>query len=359
MDRLRNIKPFMHKFMVNCRNTLDIAEIAGGVSGIDPIKNKAPKGIIPRLLWYKDSNEQRDQISMAVAEWIDSGIDLDQIVVLSHKRLKKTALKNGLNREILDLPLADWDSDTVERPAGAVVFSTIASFKGLESEFVLLTGVDRIDQAWQRKLYYVGITRANTVLTLSISVKIRQKLMSAIQKSQFKGVEKEIPKLLPAQFFGARSRFTPKYVESIPESATYIPNKIMPSQKAKDASHNISQISASNQAAESYLSYNAPSKETWYGTWGPKVYEVHFNPDPEFEDRVTANARIIGYKGSSTQVNLGIDSTINRFIFINGKGECEDEFAPSFESDLITNARHMFLVNENGDHVSMLRRDVH
>ena len=357
LERLRNTRPFIHELKVNCRNTLDIADIAGCVSGIDPIKNKAVKGLAPDLLWYQEDEEQCDQISRTIAEWLDNGIGLDQIVVLSRRKLENSALRDGLNHNILNLPLVDWDSESVERPTGVVVFSTIHNFKGLESEFVLLADVDSLEEEWQRRLYYVGITRANTVLTLSISVNIRQELMAAIKEAQSKDIQMETPARLRTRLSRTRSGFTPKYSESMPGTRASMQRRIpLAPPKETDASYIASQISASRGAAESYRFNNVPSPEIWYGTWGSTVYEVRFTPGPGPEARVTTIARIIGHSGAWTQIKLAVDSNAaNRYIFIDEKGECVHSFCPSLDADLVNSARQMFLVNENGQRVTMMR----
>jgi hypothetical protein len=181
--------------------------------------------------------------------------------------------------------------------------------------------------------------------------------MAAVKQLQSKGMEMEDPDLIRARVSRKHYEFTRRHIKTIPEQVASLERRPppMPSEGTED-SYLVSQISASSRAAESYRSNAVPSPETWYGTWGSTVYEIRFTPEPGSDAKVTTNARIIGYHGASTQMKLGIDDTINRYIFIDEKGECEHAFCPHLDASLVTGAKQVFLINERGDQVTMIRR---
>ena len=47
---------------------------------------------------------------------------------------------------------------------GKVQLATIQAFKGLESDAVVLLGLDDLGLEWQRRLFYVASTRAKAIL---------------------------------------------------------------------------------------------------------------------------------------------------------------------------------------------------
>ena len=47
--------------------------------------------------------------------------------------------------------------------------ATVSSFKGLESDYVVLTDIDSLDTRWWRSVAYVGMSRARVKLYLFLS----------------------------------------------------------------------------------------------------------------------------------------------------------------------------------------------
>jgi superfamily I DNA/RNA helicase len=63
----------------------------------------------------------------------------------------------------------------------AVRFSTIHSFKGLESPVVILVDIDRIEGDEPQSLLYVAMSRARSLLILMISERARQSVERRIR----------------------------------------------------------------------------------------------------------------------------------------------------------------------------------
>ena len=332
LQRLKNTGPVALDLNINCRNTLGISRVAGAVSGIEPVTNKAIPGMLPDLKWYKNSAEQRDQVSEAIRYWIDNGINLDQIIVLSRYQLENSGLCNGLNPDIIEHPLVYWDSDTQKRPTGGVVFSTIHAFKGLESDYVVMTDIDDVEEenSDRRKrlerLYYVGSTRATIGLTLSASTSVRSPIIDNIMLEQAKDIPVEIKSTINQSPILNRRDSTSRMAKSVspkPEVIPSIPTKMLP-------------------------------QETWYGTWGSKTYEIIFKSSQEPGDKFKASGEITGYHGAPTQLQLGIDSdTTSHYIFVDEFGKSEESPSLLLDSQLVTNAERLFLINETGEHVTL------
>jgi hypothetical protein len=86
------------------------------------------------------------------------------ITVLIANRLHKKIHQDALKRQTLSGG-AIWGSLDDNSPR-AVVVETVARFKGLESEIVILWGLDQMSDEDYRSDLYVGSSRAKSILAL-------------------------------------------------------------------------------------------------------------------------------------------------------------------------------------------------
>ena len=337
LSRLRSTRPFEHTLDVNCRNSSEIAEVAGAVSGIDPIKNGAiVTGISSQIIWYDTIEDQVMKISQKISDWIGSGISPDRFVILSRYTLPNSGLKDGLDANLVDLDLVNWDSAMEARPTGSIVFSTIHNFKGLESEFVILADVDNLDEEWRTKLYYVGITRANTAVTVSASTDIRIPVMSALQHQQSNTIE------------------TVDIGDDIgrPQVSELIDRSIRSGAKP------LFSVSESRRAAQTYLSETPTKPDTWWGTIGPVIYELSLCALKDIPTYMSVKLRVIGHDGSLTQVRLATgDDDAGKYIFVDENGNCEHEYCPVILEESFRIAPSLHLTTSSGAKVRLMIRN--
>lgn len=166
--------PTQYRLSVNCRNTAPVATAASLVSG-------APLDLVlclegPEVVqeWYDNQVQQRHAVSKAVRNWISQGIRPIEIVILSPRRLENSCLATGLIS--VPAPLADIAGEN--SGSGAVRFSTLHAFKGLESTAVALVDIEDIETLRGAAAVYVGASRARALLAVFL------------EKSQEKAYEK-------------------------------------------------------------------------------------------------------------------------------------------------------------------------
>lgn len=157
-------KPF--RLPTNCRNTQSIANTCGDI--IDrPIETKrgTPVGIETEVLFLDDHRKTIGRLNDWVKDWTKrEGIRPSQIAILSPLRKDNSVLADQRDLGGTDLTenLEDWQADR------GVLFSTIRSFKGLESDIVVLVDVIEPDvmSTFLRSDLYVGCSRAKHVLKI-------------------------------------------------------------------------------------------------------------------------------------------------------------------------------------------------
>lgn len=151
---------------VNCRNTPGIARVAESLGDAPEAYarcRRSDDGTVPRIAVYRHEDEQQELLLEAIQQLREEGFDLHEIVVLSRYRTEAAAATTDdewLRSHLLDVRRGG------SAVAGRIRYSTIHSFKGLESPAVILTDVTESGRGPYFDLLNVGITRARDRLVV-------------------------------------------------------------------------------------------------------------------------------------------------------------------------------------------------
>jgi hypothetical protein len=150
--------------MTNCRNTAPIHEAGyrfyAGIS-IDPPELRG----LP-ITWSSHDRDdaQADAVARRVNQWVNvEGIDTQDVVVLVTKRPK--AFYYTLLQERPDAGKVRWGVESQSGRA-SVLLDTVARFKGLEAQAVVLWLGDEVIDEGLWETVYVGITRGKSLLAV-------------------------------------------------------------------------------------------------------------------------------------------------------------------------------------------------
>ena len=168
------------KLTLNCRNTRRIAEetaIIGGFS-TPPFKLGHEVGMPVEHRYWRTAPDLLTTLEKTVRRLISDGLRLDDMVILSSRRLENSALATV--EQVCDAPLVD-SSRSLDTDQRCIRYSTIHSFKGLESQVVMLVDIDEVDDDRSRSLLYVGMSRARSLLILMIQERTRKAIDTRIK----------------------------------------------------------------------------------------------------------------------------------------------------------------------------------
>ncbi len=143
----------------NCRNTAEIATAISAIMSMRPDTYiNEIHGITPKGTFYTTNEELRCIAGQFIRSMRSQQVPLEDMVILSVHSVQNSGLC-GI-QEIDGVPL----SETGEK--GAVWFTSVRKFKGLEAKAVLLVDIElsRLPQPVLHRLLYVGCSRANTYL---------------------------------------------------------------------------------------------------------------------------------------------------------------------------------------------------
>lgn len=153
--------PFL--LTVNCRNTEVIHNLAYRFYKGDPIDPPITPGREIEYIAAANIENQATKIHALIQELLGKeGVSSSQIVVLIESR-RHRALNGLLTTKPLPKPYS-WSSSYHHGIEDQVAVETIYRFKGLESDIVILWGIDCLDKEADREVLYVATSRAKSGL---------------------------------------------------------------------------------------------------------------------------------------------------------------------------------------------------
>lgn len=185
-----------HSLEINCRNTYPIVEDSDNIIGLDRDNIAQPRinGPEPKYIPWRNNSDLQAILDREVRSLVNMNEDIKQIFVLATNRLEDSGI-DLLSRPYAGYPLMDcpgiyWppksyceQNPCCQRPNGAdshLKFRTVRRFKGMESKTVILI-VDRLDQEDDRKLLYIGVTRARVKLVVLVHESIEHRAKNLVE----------------------------------------------------------------------------------------------------------------------------------------------------------------------------------
>lgn len=160
---------------VNCRNTPRISALVHLLGGLSPDYARVRRpdnNKDPEIILYSSKKDQREKLIHLANELInEKHYSGEEIILLSpHSDTKSIASKIGKPfRPLYALTSTD-----------DIAFSSIYSFKGLESPIIIITDIDQFSTDHSISLFYTGITRAVEELYIFVHKETGKEILSTI-----------------------------------------------------------------------------------------------------------------------------------------------------------------------------------
>ena len=176
------------RLTLNCRNTRRIAEETTILAGFEksPFRLGEEVGLPVEHRYWKTSSDLVESLTNVLERLVKEKTPIDSIVLLSPRRLENSSLA-GVKR-ISRFPLVDSSRSMTSANSPSIKFSTIHSFKGLESQVVIVVDIDEVDEEQPQSLLYVAMSRAQSLLTLMIDEQARNAVGSRIRQAMEQGL---------------------------------------------------------------------------------------------------------------------------------------------------------------------------
>jgi hypothetical protein len=167
---------------VNCRNTKPISAYFRGISNFGQKAVRSTKGPDVVIEYYEDYEDYerllKRSLNSLVTEFRKAKISPSSIAVLTGDKQYVEGLSVKTREEIV-LPIVSYNGETSENK---MQWSTIHSFKGMESMAVVLTGLANVSDIDNRRLFYVGASRARTHLIVLLPKLAEEQVQDALPR---------------------------------------------------------------------------------------------------------------------------------------------------------------------------------
>ena len=180
-ETLKEYRYFCARYTLhdNCRNSQAIIEkvdeIFGTHTRFRKMEERGPDVVIRT---YRKNRDQIGLLEQIIDRLMKDGISPDDIVLLSAAKFDNSVAS--------ELTSADVSQDRKNRK-GKILFSTVHSYKGLESPVVIMIDFESIDHDRQKNLLYVGMTRARSALYIIMGASAHQKMEQMIRECKSNG----------------------------------------------------------------------------------------------------------------------------------------------------------------------------
>ncbi|HAQ38847.1 MAG TPA: hypothetical protein DCQ58_10100 [Saprospirales bacterium] len=171
-----------HLLRINCRNTKEIGEETSLISGFEkpPFLLEYLEGLPVEYRFYRDKAHQKQILNEQLRKVSAENLPFNEMVIISPNKFENSCVKSITDYSIKEIKTASEFSGTQKN----VGFATVHSYKGMESNHVLITDIEDLSSEVAKSLMYVGMSRARYGLILLISESM-QNQYNEILKNKF------------------------------------------------------------------------------------------------------------------------------------------------------------------------------
>ena len=163
---------------VNCRNTPRVATLSHLLGKLAPNYSRVLRPddrIEPVITYYAAPSQQRKQLVSILEQLYRDSFAGEDIVILSPKAGSRCAAAS-----IAEKSWADRIAPYEQATPGQIRFTTIQSFKGLDSPAIVVTDIERLAGELFSSLFYVATTRALERLCIAVHETAKSDIIHAL-----------------------------------------------------------------------------------------------------------------------------------------------------------------------------------
>jgi superfamily I DNA/RNA helicase len=176
----KNSHPTKFLLKINCRNTKQIGEETSLISGFDkqPFLLEYLEGIPVEYIFYIDEAEQKKLVSEQLKKLSVNKLPLNELIIVSPRKFEHSFSNSFSDFKIREIK----NISEIDAKQSFIGFATIQSFKGMESNYVVITDIEDLTSEIAKSLLYVGMSRARYGLILFISESTRNEFKEILKR---------------------------------------------------------------------------------------------------------------------------------------------------------------------------------
>ena len=163
---------------INCRNTPRVATLSQLLGKLNPNYSRVLRPddrVEPTISYYSTPSQQRKELVAALERLGRESFAGDDIVILSPKADSRCAASG-----IADKPWSGQLAPFEQAAPGQIRYTTIQSFKGLDSPAIVVTDIEHLAGDLFSSLFYVATTRALERLCIIVHETAKPDLIAAL-----------------------------------------------------------------------------------------------------------------------------------------------------------------------------------
>lgn len=167
---------------VNCRNTPRVATLSHLLGRLTPNYSRILRPddrIEPTISYYATPSQQRKEFAKTLEGLFKKSYRGEDIVVLSPKAGTRCAAAS-----VADKPWSDQLAAFETATTGQIRYTTIQSFKGLDSPAIVVTDIEHVDGEIFSSLLYVATTRALERLYIIVHETAKPSIIKSLLSSK-------------------------------------------------------------------------------------------------------------------------------------------------------------------------------
>jgi superfamily I DNA/RNA helicase len=156
---------------INCRNTKQVGEETSLISGFEkpPFLLEHLEGIPVEYIFYNDESHQKILLSQQLQKLSSNQLPFNDLVIISPRKFE-----NSCSYSVQGFSIKEIKNNREISPTQSFYgFATVQSYKGMESNYVLITDIEDLSSEIAKSILYVGMSRARFGLILFISESMR------------------------------------------------------------------------------------------------------------------------------------------------------------------------------------------
>lgn len=165
---------------VNCRNTKQIGEETSLISGFEkpPFLLEHLEGIPVEYIFYNDETHQKTLLAEQLLKLSANKIPMNELVIISPRKFETSCSKSVPGFSIREIK----NNSEVSSVHHFLAFATVQAYKGMESNYVLITDIEDLSGDISKSLLYVGMSRARYGLILFIAETMRNEYRKILKR---------------------------------------------------------------------------------------------------------------------------------------------------------------------------------
>jgi len=176
----KKAQPTKFLLKINCRNTKQIGEETSLISGFEkpPFLLEHLEGIAVEYIFYKDEAEQKKLLGEQLKKLSENKLPLHELIIVSPRKFENSCSNSFPSFTIREIK----NTSEIIATQKFFGFATVQAYKGMESNYVVITDIADLTSEVSKSLLYVGMSRARYGLILLIAESMRNNYREILKR---------------------------------------------------------------------------------------------------------------------------------------------------------------------------------